>query len=440
VRTIAVRDTATFAGEPIRRIGALRVVDGPDRGLELVLEHDRATLGTGVAADLRLTDRSVSRLHVEIVRTDEGLRIRDLGSKNGTWISECRVGEAWIVPGARMRLGATVLEASVTQGIRRELVWEGPDRFGALAGASPAAHQLFAAMERVGSSDVRVLLRGESGTGKELVAREIHRVSERSEGPFVVVDGAAMGKTLADDELFGHVRGAYTGAGGDKPGAFERAHRGTLFLDEVGELAIEVQAKLLRAIDTGTVQRLGGTKRTEVDVRVIAATHRPLERMVNEGSFREDLLHRLLVATLHVPPLRDRPLDVPLLAHELLADLVPGDAAADAALASALSERVGYLWPGNVRELRNFVQRVAFLGSSNVDLGHRGSDFPTVEVDRPFHEAKARWVGFFERQYVMRILGETGGNVSEAARRAGLSRVHLGKLAGRHRKRGSHDG
>ena len=429
-----MRDTETLVddgGE--QKVGALRVVVGPDAGRELVLEGERATIGKSEAADFELTDPSVSRLHAELVRSSEGVHVRDLGSKNGLWLAGCRVGEAWLAPGARIQLGATVVEAIVARRPRAARSVAGGDRLGALLGRSSAMHALFDAITRVAPTSARVLVRGESGTGKELVAREIHRASERSGGPFVVVDGAAISSTLADDELFGHVRGAFTSAHDDRPGAFERAHGGTLFLDEVGDLPLDVQAKLLRAVETSSVQRIGASARTEASVRIVAATHRPLERMVNEGSFREDLLHRLVVATLYVPPLRDRHGDVPHLAESFLSEIAPDTEAGRSVLDEALAEREGYLWPGNVRELRSFVHRVTVLGGLGTEPPPP-SDLPRVVIELPYREAKTSFTEFFERKYVRRLLEETGGNISEAARRAGLSRVHMSKLARKHRR------
>jgi DNA-binding NtrC family response regulator len=411
-------------------VGILAVVAGPDDGQEHAFADGVVTVGSGPNAGIRVSDPSVSRLHVELLREGGRVRIRDLGSKNGTWLGGCQVLEAWLTPGTRVRLGSTVVEARVASRRVRRSVWQGDDRFGPLLGASPAMRDLFARLAKIAGTDSRVLVRGESGTGKELVAHALHQSSKRRRGPFVVVDGAALSTTLADDELFGHVRGAYTGAHADRAGAFERAHGGTLFLDEVGDIPLEVQKKLLRALESGSVQRVGGSDWRTVDVRVIAATHKPLERMVNEGTFREDLLYRLSVLDVRVPSLRDRPDDIGLIARAVLDEVSPGDVGAHESVERALAGRVGYAWPGNVRELRNYVQRVAVLG--HVAAEPLPADGPQeVRVDLPYAQAKEEWVGHFERKYVARILDESGGNISEAARRSELSRVHLSNLVGR---------
>jgi DNA-binding NtrC family response regulator len=378
-----------------------------------------------------LADPTVSRLHCELVREGAVLRLRDLGSKNGCWIDVCRVGEAVLAPGARMRIGSTVVVAEVARARLRRPVWRGGDRLDALIGASAPMQTLFARMVKVAMSDVAVRIHGETGTGKELVARAIHAASDRHAGPFVVVDGASLSHQLADVELFGHERGAFTGAHGERAGAFERAHRGTVFIDEIGELPLEVQPKLLRALEDGTVQRIGGSARISVDVRVICATHRALERLVNQGAFREDLLYRLGAVALDVPPLRERGGDVARIARDMVHGLAPGDtrAAAAAAVAQALEERRGYAWPGNVRELRSFVRRVVALGVEGAGVGPaEDAEGLRVRCDLPLQEARAAFNRAFERQYLAQVLDEAGGSVAAAAVRAGVSRTLLYRM------------
>lgn len=432
------RNVVTFDGtetwelevEATEDVGVVTVVEGPDHGLEAEL-GDEVTVGTSEAATVRLSDPTVSRLHLSLRREGEGLRVRDLGSKNGTFVGALRLHDGAVAAGTHLRLGSTEIKLGIRPGLVRRAVWDGGNHLGELVGGSSAMHQLFAAMMKVAGTESRVLLLGESGTGKELVARTLHSLGRRREGPFVVVDAAAMAGTLIEDELFGHVRGAFTGAVEDHPGAFERAHKGTLFLDEIGDLPLALQAKLLRVLEEGSVQRLGDTRRVDVDVRVVAATHKPLARMVNERTFREDLYYRLAVIELRLPPLRQRALDVPLLARHILHQDGRLSEETLAAVEQALDEHRGYTWPGNVRELRNFVRRVAVLGVAHAQLMPADRE-PRVRVDLNYHHAKDIWVEHFERDYVSRILEEVGGNVSQAARRAGLSRVHLANLMARH--------
>jgi DNA-binding NtrC family response regulator len=424
-------ETWVFERELVEPIGILRVVEGPDLGSELVFGEDAVTIGKSEGATLRLSDPTVSRLHLSLTRADGLVLVRDLGSKNGTWIGPVRIGEASVPTGTRLHLGATEITLAMrTQTVRRSQ-WMGGDRLGSLVGSSPAMHKVFARLARMAHTDSRVLVRGESGTGKELAARTLHEIGLRASGPLVIVDAAAIADTLAEDELFGHVPGAFTGATSVRIGAFERAHGGTIFLDEIGDLPLSLQAKLLRTLEDGTVQRLGSGERIAVDVRVIAATHKPLEQMVNERTFREDLYYRLAVLDVCMPSLRERPADIPLLAREILRGDLRDDAPTVALVEAALAEHHGYAWPGNVRELRNFVRRVAVLGREHAQLHAPIHEGAHVHAELPFQEAKEKWVEHFQRKYVERVLEETGGNVTEAARRSGISRVHLSNLAGR---------
>jgi len=430
--------TATWVvRQVVDDIGLLSVEAGPDRGRSFELDKAVVRIGSGDQADVRLTDRAVSRLHCELTIDGATLRLRDLGSKNGTWVGKCRIYEADVAAGTQVRVGETTLVLGVEKRPTRKAVWQGGDHYGSLFGASPAMHRLYLMLERLAASREPVLVRGESGTGKELVARALHERGPRPDGPFVIVDGGALSRTLAEAELFGHARGAFTGAATARAGALERAHGGTLFIDEIGELPLELQPTLLRFLEEGTVQRLGESARKHVEVRVVAATHRPLERMMNEGTFREDLYHRLAVVELRVPPLRDRLADVPLIARAILAELAPNDAELAATVERALAERARHRWSGNVRELRNLVRRIVALGEADglpiVASPDAPGDTPEPpRVDLPMAEAKQRWIEIFERRYLERLLAETGGNVSEAARRSDVDRGHLGKLVARY--------
>ena len=423
-------DTATYGfSEVDEEVGILSVVTGADQDTKFELADGPTRIGSGPAAEVQLNDRGVSRLHCELVREDGAIRLRDVGSKNGTWVAGCRIFDALVAPGTRIRVGATTLELELTRRKVQRAVWHGGNRMGELWGQSAAMHRLFASVARLAGADQAVLLRGESGSGKELVARAVHTEGPRRDGPFVVVDGAAISRTLADVELFGNVRGAFTGANVDRAGAFERADGGTVFIDEVGELPIEVQAKMLRALDHGEVRRVGDEHVTHVKVRVVAATHRNLEKMVNEGAFREDLLHRLRVFEVTIPPLRERPEDVVLIARRFLEEIGPVTDEAAQELEKALAARAGYRWPGNVRELRSFVRRLSVFGDTDFGAPAPPGDAPHfVRVDLPLKDAKKEWIEAMERQYLARLLAETNHNISAASRRAGMDRGHLGKL------------
>ncbi|MCA9607091.1 MAG: sigma 54-dependent Fis family transcriptional regulator [Myxococcales bacterium] len=410
-------------------VATVAVVDGPDRGATATVGDAPLVLGTSEKADLRLTDRTISRLHCELVREGQAVRVRDLGSKNGIWLAGSRIEAALLAPGTHVHVGGTEIEVGIERRRTQQPRWTGPDEFGDLLGASRGMHGLFATLERIAPASLHVLVHGESGTGKELVARALHQASPRCERPFVVVDGAALSRSLADSELFGHVRGAFTDARQDHAGAFERAHGGTVFLDEIGELPLEVQAKLLRVVQEGQVRRLGDIVDRAVDVRVVAATHRDLRRAVNEGSFREDLYYRLAGVLVEVPPLRMRSGDVELLGKAFARRLAPEDPRAEAMAQAALAAVSGYRWPGNVRELRSFVQRALLLGDARLGSPAALLDGPArIRTDLPFTQARREWVEAFEKQYLSHVLDEAGGNVSEAARRAGLARSSFYEL------------
>jgi transcriptional regulator with GAF, ATPase, and Fis domain len=303
--------------------------------------------------------------------------------------------------------------------------------FGALTGTSVAMRKLFAFLEKVAASEINVLIEGESGTGKELVAAEIVQRGPRAEGPFVIVDCSAIAPSVVESELFGHVRGAFTGADRDRVGAFEAANGGTVFLDEVGELPLELQPKLLRALESREIRRVGETRPRKVDVRVIAATNRDLQREVNKGLFREDLYFRLAVMEVRVPPLRSRLEDIPLLVRGFLAALGTPDQQ-DLFPARVLVELAAHDWPGNVRELRNYVERTIVLREPQPASKRPGAAADDVDLGMPFKLAKDAVVGNFERTYLAALLDAASGNVSKAARLGGMDRMYLHRLIQKH--------
>ncbi|WP_437566236.1 sigma 54-interacting transcriptional regulator [Sorangium sp. So ce542] len=424
--------------------GRLAAIDGPGAGRAIALDAAPVTVGASDDVDLTLADPAVSARHLEIAATPLGFRLRDLGSTNGTFVDGRRTGEVWLGQAAEIRAGETRLSFAVEEGTREIPLSRATD-FGELLGHSPAMRAAFAILDGAARTDATVLILGESGTGKELAARAVHERSPRRDGPFVIFDCGAASPTLLEAQLFGHARGAFTGATGAREGIFEAAHGGTLVLDEIGELPLELQPKLLRALEARTVCRLGESKPRTVDVRYIACTHRLLDAEVRAGRFRQDLFFRLSVVVARLPPLRERPEEIPRLVRHFLGRLAPG-AVIDLPEA-VLDLLVGHAWPGNVRELRNVVERflalpgvpaAALLGIPGAAPGgaeHAGLSTPVGEVVRvgePFHEAKRVWTERFEQAYLEALLARAQGNVSEAARLAGLSRQTCYRLMQKH--------
>jgi transcriptional regulator with PAS, ATPase and Fis domain len=403
----------------------LAVVDGPDRGTRQPVLYGVTRVGTASGSHLRLTDATVSRSHCEVRLRHDDLRLLDNGSTNGTFLDGNRVYEAGLLLGTTVRVGATMLRIEPAPEPLHVQVSD-KDAFGALVGKSFEMRRIYTVLERISPTETTVLVQGETGTGKEVVARAIHEASRRAGGPFVAIDCGSIAENLIEAELFGHVRGAFTGALGDRRGLFEQAHGGTLFLDEIGELPLPMQPKLLRALESREVRPVGANTPRPVDVRVVAATNRRLDRSVNEGTFREDLYYRLAVVELFLPPLRARREDVPLLARHFFRSFSGGDAFPEALVPTLLSRS----WPGNVRELRNFIERSISLGFAPAAATQAVS--PDLEaivpVDRPLKEARAVWEAQFERAYVRALLRKTGGSVAQAAEIAGVSRRTIQRM------------
>jgi transcriptional regulator with GAF, ATPase, and Fis domain len=405
---------------------------------------ERLRIGKAPDNDLVLADDTVSRHHCELTRAPEGLRVRDLGSTNGTKVQGARVTEAIVQPGTVLKVGE--IELAVRPAIRTvEVMPSDKTWFGPAIGQSLAMRNIFGVLERIAPTDATVLLEGETGTGKDVLARAIWSESTRGQGPFVVVDCGAVSYSLLESELFGHERGAFTGAVASRQGAFELADGGTVFLDEIGELPLDVQPKLLRVLETKEFRRVGGNRTLKTNVRVLAATKRNLQREVQGGKFREDLYFRLAVVPITVPPLRGRREDIPALVEHILkagGGITVGDETMQGLLA--------HDWPGNVRELRNVLDRALYLaratGSSELTMvslptsSGAGSDVFHFEPGRSYRETRAKYDGEFERRYVKWLLGRHGGNVSAAARDAKMDRKHLHDMAKKHGLRGTeHD-
>jgi len=401
----------------------LEVVSGPDAGRSARIDRPTFVVGSGDAADLRLSDGAVSREHLRVTLTPSGVHLRDPGSKNGTWIGRVRIADVVVAGDTAIEVGKTQLALHVESG-PLDLPLSASAQFGDAIGVSAAMRHLFAVLERAARSDVTVLLEGESGVGKEVLARAVHSQSPRADAAFVAVDCGAIPAGLIESELFGHERGAFTGATHARRGVFEEAHGGTLFLDEIGELPLELQPKLLRALETREVRPVGGRGARAVDVRVVAATNRRLAEAAHKNEFRRDLFYRLAVARVTIPPLRDRPEDIAPLAKAFLR-AANGDPSAElpADLAAML---VSYAWPGNVRELRNVIERYALLGLRDrgglLDTTHAPLAEATDLSHLPFHEARRQTLDRFERAYLPKVLERAGGVVARAAELAEVAR------------------
>ena len=319
---------------------------------------------------------------------------------------------------------------------------DGKRAFGALVGMSRPMHDLFAQLERVAPAPVDILIRGETGTGKELIAKEIHRLSPRRSGPFVAVNTAAIAEALAESELFGHVRGAFTGAEANRQGFFEQAEGGTLFLDEIGDMPLPAQGKILRTLQERTIQPVGSSRTIAVDVRIIAATHQDLEAAIADGHFRQDLYYRIKGVELTVPPLRSRHEDIVLLAHFFLNQLMGKLPRVPSLAADAVDRLLTYSWPGNVRELDHVVtaaaalMNTAELHAADLRLPAPGPASPSGDfscwMNLPLTEGKEKLVIAFERARIESALEKNHGNISAAARELGIHRQSLQQKMAQH--------
>jgi DNA-binding NtrC family response regulator len=411
----------------------LRVVAGPDKGARQPLDEHALVIGSGSDCDLVLHDPTVSSRHAEILLAGAGWQVRDLGSKNGVRLHGWPIERAPLAAGMQLRLGKTTLQVHALAS-RHAIPLERPGQFGGLIAHSVKMRAVVAQLTQLGPTETTVLLEGETGSGKELAAHALHAASARAPESLVVFDCGAVAPSLAAAELFGHERGAFSGAHAERPGVFEEAHGGTLFLDEIGELPIELQPLLLRAIETRVVRRVGGQRDRACDVRVIAATHRNLTEEVNRGRFRKDLYYRLAVVRVRLPPLRERPEDLPLLARAFAAEL---GVVLEPELLAVLSS---YDWPGNVRELRNLIARQAALPSSASELLREGRQavidplFAGAQL-RALSDARQQASDLFERRYVLEALARADDNISRAAELAGVSRQMFTRLIAKHQLR-----
>jgi two-component system, NtrC family, response regulator HydG len=426
---------------------ALLVVEGPDAGKGFTLDGSqpsRVLVGQSPVCGVHLSDPHVSRRHAALDVSGRRLRICDLRSTNGTFVDGIAVNDAYLTGGEVVRIGTTAFRVERTApGPRAEL--SSRTRFGHTMGASLEMRRLYPLCEKLAEANVSLLIEGETGTGKEVLAESIHEEGPRAAGPFVVFDCTAVAPSLVESELFGHERGAFTGAVAAHKGVFEQAHGGTLLIDEIGDLSPSLQPKLLRVLQRSEIKRIGGDRPIRVDVRVMAATRRDLDQEVQIGQFRDDLFFRLAVARVELPPLRERRGDIPVLAGHFWQQLGGGDGALPHDL---LRRFEGYGWPGNVRELHNTIARQIALGAmAPFDAiapatgarapspatpsapGSEGGDafLPVLAeaFDLPFTQARQRIMEEFERRYVERVLEKHGGSVVRAAAASGIARRYF---------------
>lgn len=414
----------------------LRVLDGPDKDTEFTSASERSVLGTHQKADFRLSDTTISRYHCEILLTESGAVVRDLASRNGTLLDGVSVRDADLHMGGVLLLGNTRIRFDLADSVVRLPLSERTS-FGSLVGSSRVMREAFAVLERTNRGNLTVLLGGETGTGKEVAARSLHEESNRANGPFIVVDCGAIPPSLFESEVFGHERGAFTGADDTHVGAFEDANGGTLFLDEIGELHQELQPKLLRVLERREIMRVGATRPIPVDVRVVAATNRDLRAEVVAGKFRADLFYRIAVVEVALPALRERMEDLPVLVKTLLdtIDRAPSPEAEELTSRTFLLELSRHNWPGNVRELRNHLERCLALGESATLVSAHTDTPPAVNPNEPWKLARERWICWFERRYLELGLEKASGNTSAAARAAKIDRKHFYRLLWKHNLR-----
>ncbi|MFO0667780.1 MAG: sigma 54-interacting transcriptional regulator [Polyangiaceae bacterium] len=428
--------TIVSKGKVEVRGGTLTVTRGTADKPSIEVGSDVVVVGRNEACNLMVSDdKKVSAVHMELMATERGVRVRDLGSRNGTFIHDTRVGEVFLLKPTTITVGDTQLAFAPSN--PEELELSDVASFGPLVGTGQGMRAIFERLRKAGPTDLTVLILGETGCGKELVAQAIHEASPRAGKPFVVVDCGAIPPSLAESALFGHERGSFTGAVDKRISPFVEADGGTIFLDELGELPVDVQPKLLRALAEQRIKAVGSNTYRPVNVRVVAATRRDLVREVNAGSFRSDLYFRVAQIRVELPPLRERLEDIPALVRKMMGDL--GEKGAyERVTTESLERLMRHDWPGNVRELRNVIAvAMAFTKEGPLDLAAHIA--PMVQASestptrgRTFQDAKREVLARFEREYFLALFAECNGNVSEIGRRSAMERAHVRGYLRRH--------
>ena len=412
--------TSQTARPLILKKARFTVTNGRDSGKELVLQKPLVSIGTLPGNDLVLTDPTVSRSHAEVEERSDGYLLRDHDSTNGTFLDNVRVREGYITPGSVIRLGQTEMTFSPLEE-RIEVPQSKAGSFGELIGSSTPMREVYGILERIAPTDVTVLLEGETGTGKELAARAIHCHSRRAGRPFVVFDCGAVAPNLIESELFGHEKGAFTDAVKARQGAFELADNGTIFLDEIGELSLDLQPKLLRALDQRETKRVGADKPVTVNVRVISATNKDLEKEVKAGRFREDLFYRLSVVRVNMPPLRKRKEDIETIAGQVLAGISSEIGKKITGLSpEAVAALTAYSWPGNVRELKNVLGRAAALCDGK-RIEAKDLFLSQGKKTATFEGLSGKTLEEIEKAAIHATLKSVTGNKTEAAKVLGIA-------------------
>ncbi|MBK8010638.1 MAG: sigma 54-dependent Fis family transcriptional regulator [Deltaproteobacteria bacterium] len=449
---------------------SVSVVSGPDKGKRVVATTDTISIGTAERNDLVLTDETVSRYHLELHHTGNRIQVEDLSSTNGTVSSNVFIQRALVAAGATLQLGNTVVRIEDGELVEEETIDD--DAMAGLRGRSTAMRKMMARVQKIAQSDASVLLIGETGVGKEVTAAAVHAASPRRDQPFETVDCGVLSPTLVASELFGHERGAFTGADRQHIGAFERADGGTLFLDEIGELPPHLQTALLGALERRRFRRVGGDKWISINVRVVCATNADLRSAVNAGTFRQDLYYRIAVVLLRIPPLRERLEDIPVLVEHFLREAGHDGPVEDAIPQAAMDALLTHRWQGNIRELRNFVDaalatgeppsfdddgaplganawdgqggRTAGVDGDDRGEGHSafasgGSSFPSLPLPKllrlSFKDARSMLLNEFESLYLTALLDRCRQNVSKASRESKIHRSYLNEMLKRHKLR-----
>jgi DNA-binding NtrC family response regulator len=424
----------------------LVVIDGPDVGRQMTVDKPIVRIGSNEKNDLVLLDNTVSRFHCEIRRVRDEYLFIDRQSTNGCYLGDLRLVEGYLYPNCELLIGNCLVRFEpLVESI--EIVPIKADQYGELIGSAEKMRKVYGLLDKVAPSELSVVIQGQTGTGKELVSRAIHQFSRRKDGPLVIFDCSAFPESLLESELFGHEKGAFSGAIRTHRGVFERAEGGTIFFDELGEMSVNLQPKFLRALESGEIRRVGGERTIKIDARVVSATNRNLLSMVEEGTFRQDLYYRLAKVTLNLPPLRERIEDLPTLCEHFIEQLKRRGNVPIHVLGfgpEALLTMSRYDWPGNIRELKNVVERAAAFCEGDLiqpedlpgdicarlgmDASNKMSQSPSVTPGLGLKEAKELMVSNFERDYLVGLLKQYNMNISRVAREAGIDRRHVYRL------------
>lgn len=450
-------ETKTICATVALKVMRYRLTAHTEASIQNTFQKREIVIGSHPDCDFSVNDPSISRHHAKIELDQTGFRLVDLDSKNGTYIGDLRINDIYINDHTTFRCAGISIDFDIIGHAKDavEVDISRENHFGKLLGDSVAMREIFGLLGRVSGTDATVLIQGEPGSGKELVANAIWSHSKRADKPYVIFDCSTVSRDLVESELFGHLKGSFTGAVANRKGAFLEAEGGTIFLDEIGELPLELQSKLLRVLENRTIRPVGSEKSYPVNVRIIAATNKNLGREVEQGNFREDLYYRLAVITIAVPPLRKRSEDIPLLVEHFLRQLSEERGYPSVSVSfSTLQKLKSYAWPGNVRELRNFVERASVLSSSN-RIETRFLNASTLEENSnriqaeessiisealksaidsriPFKEAKQMITDMFEQDYMRRILEICNWNISAAARLTSLNRKSVEYIINKH--------